>query len=145
MSQAKISLEQIQIPQPCPVSWESMSGDDQVRFCGQCKQSVYNLSGMTRDDAEQLIAERGGQLCGQIYVRPDGTVVTADCKKIRFAIVRKAVYKVAAGIALLFAIGFSGVLWGATYKSVIRAIMRVCACINGSVGISAGSGCNASR
>jgi hypothetical protein len=56
-----------------------MTGDDQVRFCGACEKHVYNLSAMTRDEAERLLVEREGRLCVRFYQREDGTVLTADC------------------------------------------------------------------
>jgi hypothetical protein len=56
-----------------------MTGDDRVRFCGQCEKHVYNLSGMTRADAERLVRESTGEICVRLYQRTDGTVLTADC------------------------------------------------------------------
>jgi len=108
MSEHKVKLEQIEIRKPCPMPWEDMVGDDQVRFCGHCNLNVYNLSAMTRDEAEQLIENREGRLCGRMFVRSDGMVLTADCEKIRFALARKVYYKVAASVALLFAMLVGG-------------------------------------
>jgi hypothetical protein len=51
-----------------------------VRFCKHCSLNVYNLSAMTREAAQQLVAEREGRLCIRMYRRLDGTVVTADCE-----------------------------------------------------------------
>jgi hypothetical protein len=56
-----------------------MYGDDQKRFCKECKLNVYNLSGMTREDAEKLVTNAEGQLCIRFYRRPDGTIITQDC------------------------------------------------------------------
>jgi hypothetical protein len=72
-------LDQITIPTPCPADWDAMTGDDRIRFCGSCGKHVYNLSAMTSDEAIGVIRDRGGKLCAQLYRRPDGTVVTADC------------------------------------------------------------------
>lgn len=73
-------LDQIKVASPCNASWEDMTGDDRVRFCGQCEKNVYNLSAMPREDAERLLAERlGGELCVRFYQRADGTVLTEDC------------------------------------------------------------------
>src|SRR4051794_34167957 len=47
-------LDSVRIASPCTASWDAMTGDDQVRFCGQCEKNVYNLSGMAREDAERL-------------------------------------------------------------------------------------------
>ncbi len=82
-----MSLEKIDIPIPCPVAWESMKGDDRRRFCSQCRKNVYNISAMTRTEAEAFIQKNEGQACIQMYKRPDGTVVTADCRPLHPPIV----------------------------------------------------------
>src|SRR5262249_36156236 len=69
----------VRVASPCPTSWEKMTGDDRVRHCQECKLNVYNLSEMTRTEAEQLIASREGRLCVRFYRRADGTVMTRDC------------------------------------------------------------------
>ena len=79
MTRQAVSLEVIDIARPCPADWDAMRGDDQVRFCKHCSLNVYNLSAMTRAQAERLVAEREGRLCIRMYRRLDGTVVTADC------------------------------------------------------------------
>jgi hypothetical protein len=76
---SNIPLEVIDIPRPCPADWNAMHGNTQVRFCDHCQLHVYNLSAMTRDAAQQLIAEKEGKLCARLYRRVDGTVITADC------------------------------------------------------------------
>jgi hypothetical protein len=80
-----VSLELIEIATPCPQSWESMHGDDRVRFCDRCKLHVYDISAMSRREASELIASRQGRLCVQMYRRADGTVITDDCSAIRRA------------------------------------------------------------
>lgn len=71
-------LNQIQIPTPCPVSWESMTGDDTVRHCSQCACNVYDLSAIPAKAGERLLEQASGGICVQIVRRPDGTLVTAD-------------------------------------------------------------------
>src|SRR4051794_558697 len=46
------SLETLRIASPCTARWDEMRGDEQMRYCGQCRKKVYNLSAMTRDEAE---------------------------------------------------------------------------------------------
>jgi hypothetical protein len=75
----RLHLEQIRIASPCEVPWDSMRGDDRVRFCRSCRQNVYNVEAMTRAEAERLIGAREGRVCVRMLWRPDGTVVTADC------------------------------------------------------------------
>jgi hypothetical protein len=61
-----------------------MRGTDTVRHCHQCRRSVYHLSKMSREEAEQLLRTHEGELCVQVFKRPDGTVVTRDCVAIRW-------------------------------------------------------------
>jgi hypothetical protein len=56
-----------------------MDGDERKRFCGDCKMNVYNLSGMTKYDAEHLLRMSEGRLCVRFFRRADGTILTADC------------------------------------------------------------------
>ena len=79
MSASRSPLDNIKIAAPCTADWKFMLGNDQVRFCGQCSKNVYNLSAMTREQAEALIRRMEGQLCVRYYMRPDGTVLNANC------------------------------------------------------------------
>ena len=56
-------LDNIEIAKPCPVSWDSMSGDERIRFCGDCKKHVYNISEMSKKEAERLILETEHKAC----------------------------------------------------------------------------------
>lgn len=56
-----------------------MYGDDRVRFCSQCNLNVYNLSSMSRDEAEVLLLRTEGRSCVRYFARKDGTVLTKDC------------------------------------------------------------------
>lgn len=72
-------LERMRIASPCPMSWEKMSGDREVRFCDQCQLHVYNISEMTRERVEELLTVKEGRICARLYRRADGTVLTKDC------------------------------------------------------------------
>src|SRR4051794_35910273 len=72
-------LDSIRVATPCRVPWERMAGNDQVRYCTQCRLNVFNIAGMTRAKAESVIAEADGRVCIRLYRRFDGTVLTADC------------------------------------------------------------------
>lgn len=74
-----MKLEEIKLAFPCNVPWESMQGNDRTRFCDQCRQNVFNLSDMTRAEAESFLEKTVGTECIQFYKRSDGTVITADC------------------------------------------------------------------
>jgi len=72
-------LSRVRVASPCPASWEAMEGDERVRFCRLCDLHVYNVSELTRAEAESLVARTEGRLCGRLYRRADGTVLTKDC------------------------------------------------------------------
>src|SRR5215210_7696942 len=72
-------LDQVTVAAPCSANWDEMIGDERARFCGQCQLNVYNLSGMTRREAEALIAGAEGRLCIRFYRRADGTILTNNC------------------------------------------------------------------
>jgi len=80
MQKPRISLDIIDVKNPCTASWEQMRGDDRVRFCKHCNLNVYNLSAMTRESAEDLVNAREGRLCVQFIRRADGTLLTDDCE-----------------------------------------------------------------
>lgn len=48
-------LRQIRVAKPCHENWDSMSGEEQSKFCGQCQKSVHNLSEMTPKEAKDLL------------------------------------------------------------------------------------------
>jgi hypothetical protein len=72
-------LDNVYIAAPCDAAWNDMAGDDRVRHCKQCDKNVYNLSAMTRDEAQALIARTEGRLCGRYFQRADGSILTSDC------------------------------------------------------------------
>lgn len=72
-------LDHVRIAAPCKADWEQMIGSERVRFCGQCNLNVYNLSGMTKGQAESLIAGTEVRLCVRFYRRTDGSILTRNC------------------------------------------------------------------
>lgn len=104
MNHADRSLDLVQIASPCPADWDAMQGDDRSLFCGQCQRHVYNLSAMTRPEAEKLVFEREGRLCVRFYRRRDGTVLTADCPVGLRGVRRRIARSLAAACGLLMAI-----------------------------------------
>jgi hypothetical protein len=92
-------LTNLRIASPCKERWADMVGDDRVRVCNGCERPVFDLSQMTRAEAEAVLATRGVTPCVRFYRRADGTVMTADCgpgarRKVRVA-------AIAAGTVLL--------------------------------------------
>jgi hypothetical protein len=103
-------LDRLTIASPCAVSWDAMSGDDRVRSCAQCRLNVYNLSAMTRPEAETLIAQKEGRACVRFYRRADGTVLTQDCP-VGLAAVRRKLRRLAGAAAALLACLIGGGSW----------------------------------
>ncbi len=97
-------LDGVRVAAPCPADWNKMVGDERVRYCGQCSLHVYNLSGMTKGDAERLVANAEGRLCIRYYKRADGSILTRNCPVGLRAIRRKA--SRVAGAALSAVLGF---------------------------------------
>jgi hypothetical protein len=97
-------LDGVRIAAPCPADWGKMVGDERVRFCGSCNLHVYNLSGMTRREAESLVTNSESRLCVRFYRRPDGTILTRNCP-VGLSAVRRRVTRVA-GSVLSAALGF---------------------------------------
>ena len=79
MSRFDTPLNNIKVASPCSADWEGMFGNERKRFCGDCKLNVYNISGMTRTEAERLLEQSEGRLCVRYYRRADGTILTKDC------------------------------------------------------------------
>ena len=79
MSRFSSPLSKVRVASPCPADWDSMIGDERVRFCGQCELHVYNLSAMTKAQAENLIVRTEGRLCVRFFRRTDGSILTQDC------------------------------------------------------------------
>jgi hypothetical protein len=72
-------LDDLRVASPCMASWDEMAGTDRVRFCRHCEKNVYNLSAMSRDEAETFVRECEGRACVRFYRRADGTMLTDDC------------------------------------------------------------------
>jgi hypothetical protein len=91
-------LDSIRIASPCNADWDQMIGNDRARFCGQCNLNVYNLSSMTREEAELLIGRTEGRLCVRYFRRADGSVMTQDCP-VGFRAIRRRMSYVARAVA----------------------------------------------
>jgi hypothetical protein len=97
MTSKKDALDSLQIPRPCPVGWDEMAGNDQVRYCSACRKSVYNLSKMTRGQAEALVAASHGDLCARFIRLADGTIQTEE-PHFHFGLLDRRASPVAAAI-----------------------------------------------
>jgi hypothetical protein len=105
-------LEKLKVAAPCKAEWRWMYGNDRVRFCNQCQLYVYNLSALTREQAEDLILSTEGKLCVRFYRRQDGTILTRNCPQglqaIKEKFTRTRTHVVAAVLTFL---SYLGLLW----------------------------------
>jgi hypothetical protein len=72
-------LADLRLSYACDQRWDDMVGDERVRACTGCNRQVFNLSAMTRTEAEAVMTTRGETPCVRFYRRGDGTVMTSDC------------------------------------------------------------------
>ena len=124
-------LEDIHIASPCTAAWSEMLGDDRVRYCMRCEKHVYNLSSMSRAEAEALVEKTEGRMCVRFYVRGDGMVLTDDCP-VGLRLARQALHRslvsLAAGIAFLLALLGGHALRGGDGKgkrSLLAALRQI--------------------
>jgi hypothetical protein len=101
MSESRLSLEVLNVPDPCAVPWQSMAGTDRVRFCPDCRKSVYNLSAMTPAEVNDFLRSAPDGPCVRFSRRIDGSVVTADRKGGRLA-------RISMRVAAVLSAGFVG-------------------------------------
>lgn len=94
-------LDNVSVASPCSQDWNAMIGSERARYCGDCKLNVYNLSGMSRTEAENLILNAEGRLCIKFYRRADGSVLTKDCP-VGWQAIKRRVSRTAAAFASLF-------------------------------------------
>lgn len=116
MSKFDSPLNNIRIASPCQADWGAMYGDNRKRFCSDCKLNVYNLSGMTKDEAERLIQNAEGRLCVRFFQRPDGTVLTADCPVGWAKIKHRSKRVVTATLSMVMAL-FTGVFFVSLFSN----------------------------
>lgn len=97
-------MKQTRIATPCSVKWDELSGDDKVRYCGQCHLNVLNASAMTENEVlTEIRKAAGGQrVCMRLFRREDGTFITRDCP-IGLRALRQRARRVAAWVAGILA------------------------------------------
>ena len=124
MSRQNSPLDHLKVASPCSADWNEMYGSDRKRFCGDCKLNVYNLSGMTRTEAENLLMNSEGRLCVRYYRRSDGTVLTQDCP-VGWATVRQRLSVYSTAMFSLFLTFLSGVFFASMFRKGNDATRRI--------------------
>ena len=101
-------LNNVRIASPCSQDWNEMIGTERRRFCGECKLNVYNLSGMSQREAENLLISSEGRLCVSFFRRADGSVLTKDCP-VGWQAIKRRVSKTATAFASLLFTALGGI------------------------------------
>ena len=97
---------EVKIASPCVEKW-SDEGDERVRFCARCQLNVFNVKELSEPEVRALLARGGGQVCGRVFRRRDGTVFTRDCPTGLARVRRQARLGVGlAAIAVVALLGF---------------------------------------
>lgn len=92
-------LDNLRTVRPCDAVWEQMAGDQKIRHCELCDLNVYNFAELTRDEIRTLIAQTEGRLCGRLYRRADGTLITKRSRRGRVMAGLLAAIALASGCA----------------------------------------------
>ena len=50
----------------CPESFDAMPGDERRRHCAKCAVTVHDLSGLTEDEAHEVLGSVEGTVCARI-------------------------------------------------------------------------------
>ncbi|CAN5305133.1 hypothetical protein BH09MYX1_BH09MYX1_66680 [soil metagenome] len=122
-------LDNLGVASPCHEKWDDMVGDESARFCLKCEKNVYDLSSMTKLEAEALISGKEGKLCVRFYRRADGTILTADCPE---GVSRKRRRSFAAGL-----LGASLLAGGGLAASELLSSKRCGSAVMGDVAVAA--------
>src|SRR5688500_13618926 len=93
---AKDPLQRLTVTSPCTQDWDSMIGNDRVRFCEHCSLQVHNISEMTRARTLRLAAKSKGRICVRYYHDPNGLIATKTVSP-RLCQLGRRVSRVAAG------------------------------------------------
>ena len=65
----------IEIKTPCTADWDSMIGNDRIRFCEHCNLNVNDLSQLTPKRVRRLVTKSNGRLCLRYQRRRDGSPI----------------------------------------------------------------------
>lgn len=115
--QAIKKVQSVVVQNPCSVSWDDMNGDEQTRFCSQCKLNVYNLSAMSDTEAAAVLALNGADKarpCVYFYRNKEGLIITDNCPRL----LRRHRARLAVACLTLL----TGIVWSLTQFAVSNDI-----------------------
>jgi len=94
---AKDPLQRLAVTSPCTQDWDSMIGNDRVRFCEHCSLHVHNISAMTRAEAMRLAHRSHGRLCVRYHSTTQNLIVTRTPESRRLHQIGSRVSRLASG------------------------------------------------
>jgi hypothetical protein len=108
-------LTDLKVVAPCPIKWETMTGDEQKRFCSQCNLNVHNLSAMSAREAVAVVKRsKTERTCVFFRRKADGTIAVDNCPQQLKMVRNKLFSSVAIGLMCVAL----GIYWSATPDSV---------------------------
>src|SRR5262245_19054089 len=108
MARVSSPLDHVRVAAPCPAEWDQMIGTERVRFCGQCNLNVYNLSALSKAEAEAFIMNSEGRLCVRFYRRADGSILTRN-SPVGLRAIRRRLSRVAQAVSAAVISFFAGI------------------------------------
>lgn len=90
-------LDHTIVTSPCQQDWNTMTGNDRVRFCDHCSRHVHNLAELTRTDALRLVRQSKGRLCIR-YFRDPNAELLARAASTKLHQISRRVSRIAAGV-----------------------------------------------
>jgi hypothetical protein len=116
----------LKVASPCTEKWELMAGDARTRRCERCALNVFNVSELSEDEMFALFAKaNGGRVCGRIFQRRDGTVVTKDCPVGVARLRRRVLVAITTSLALVIAAFMARPLPHGRGGAIVDLVQRV--------------------
>ena len=97
----KYTLENFEVPQPCSMNWDEMTGNEEIRHCDRCQHQIYNLSEMPKRRALKVLNQPNEKVCVTYLQDEQNQVITQNY----FGIFKRNFVKfVSAVLAIIFSL-----------------------------------------
>lgn len=123
-------LDDLRVGGDCDEAWATMPGSGRSRHCRTCDHAIYDLSALTRGEAEALVVAHdaaGKRLCGAMTHTVAGTLASVSWWSRLRAAREQGVLAVAAAAVLIgaTALGYRGPLVGALLDAEARRVASI--------------------
>ncbi len=107
MAKQSLPMLTIEIPKPCSLQWDELTGDNQSRYCTVCQKNVIAVA---EQDLEQLAKLFSGPTlpCVMVQRHSNGQVITAENRRSLRGLARVWSSITWAIVAILGSVGMSG-------------------------------------